>query len=382
MGNPTAVTGATASAYTATYNLAGRLATLTKAGATTTYAYDNSGRRIRKFISSGTGAGAASTVIFAYDLNDQLIGEYTSTGAAIREYAWLGNIPIAIFTPDPAAATNPPLVYYIQTDHLNTPRVVFNKANQIRWRWLAEPFGTTAPETNPSGLGVFTQPLRFPGQYADSESGLFYNHWRTYDPATGRFTQPDPIGLAAGDMGLYNYVGSNPLMYIDPNGLWAIGDPLPQGVVDFSAGMGDVILFGQGQRLRDLADVDGGIDKCSTAYSAGEWAGVGVGVAIGVAGGIRAAGARGAGKEFSHWIPNRMGGPRSIANGNYVSRETHALSDPFRYRFMPRDWKAANPMPNQASQQWVRLPNVYKGAGAGAAYGAGGTAMNDCTCPQ
>jgi RHS repeat-associated protein len=219
MGNPTGITGATASAYTATYNLAGRLATLTKGGATTTYAYDNDGRRIRKFISSGTGAGAASTVLFAYDQNDQLIGEYSSTGAAIREYVWLGNMPVAIFTPDPAAAANPPLIYYVQTDHLNTPRVVFNKANQIRWRWLAEPFGTTAPETNPSSLGNFTQPLRFPGQYADAESGLYYNHWRSYDPATGRYTQFDPIGLAGGSFSGYDYVNSNPTGNVDPDGL-------------------------------------------------------------------------------------------------------------------------------------------------------------------
>ncbi len=216
-GNPTGITGDTASSYTATYNLAGRLATLTKAGATTTYAYDNDGRRIRKFISSGTGAGAASTVLFAYDQNDQLIGEYSSTGAAIREYVWLGNMPIAIFTPD-TVATNPPLVYYVHTDHLNTPRVVVNKANQIRWRWLAEPFGTTAPENNPASLGVFTQNLRFPGQYADQESGLFYNHWRYFDPATGRYTQSDPIGLKGG-MNTYSYVGSAPTGYVDPFGL-------------------------------------------------------------------------------------------------------------------------------------------------------------------
>jgi len=131
-----------------------------------------------------------------------------------------------------------------------------------------------------------------------------------------------------------------------------------------------------------LADVDSGIDKCSREYSAGEWAGIGVSLATGVAGGTRAAGARGAGKEFSHWIPDRMGGPRSIMNGNYVSVETHALSDPFRYRFMARNWKAANPMPNRASQQWTRFPNVYKGAGAGVAYGAGGAAMDDCTCTR
>jgi hypothetical protein len=56
----------------------------------------------------------------------QLLGEYDSAGQAIREYVWLGSTPVAMFTPDPAAAANPPLTYYIHTDHLNTPRVVVN----------------------------------------------------------------------------------------------------------------------------------------------------------------------------------------------------------------------------------------------------------------
>jgi YD repeat-containing protein len=123
--------------FSAVYDLSARMSSLTKAGVTTTYSYDGFGRRVRKVSSTG----AASTVIFAYDQDGQLLGEYDSTGAAIREYVWLGNIPIAVFMPDPAGSTNPPLVYFIHADHLNTPRVVVDKGNNIRWRWMAEPFG-------------------------------------------------------------------------------------------------------------------------------------------------------------------------------------------------------------------------------------------------
>jgi uncharacterized protein RhaS with RHS repeats len=76
---------------------------------------------------------------------------------------WLRDTPMAMFTPDPANPSGEPPVYFIRSDHLNTPRVVVDRENRVRWRWLAEPFGTSAPETDPSGLGGFTQNLRFPG---------------------------------------------------------------------------------------------------------------------------------------------------------------------------------------------------------------------------
>ncbi len=156
--------------YTATFDLSGRMATLTKAGVTSTYSYDGMGRRVRKFASSG----AASTVIFAYDQQGHLLGEYDSTGKAIREYVWLGDTPIAVFVP-PVLQANPPVVYFIHADHLGTPQVVVDKNNAIRWQWFTEPFGVTVVNNNPSNLGAFTFPLRSPGQYADQESGLFYN---------------------------------------------------------------------------------------------------------------------------------------------------------------------------------------------------------------
>jgi RHS repeat-associated protein len=283
--------------------------------------------------------------------------------------------------------------YAVHTDHLGTPRRITDDAGQVVWQWAYSAFGDNKPSgvlkatanpkaalTNVPTLLKATTPtlamnLRFPGQYFDEESNLGYNYFRSYRAAMGRFDQADPIGLDGG-LNRYSYVGGNPLMYTDPEGL------LAQGIVDFGAGLGDVILFGQGQRLRDLFDVDGGIDQCSDEYSAGEWSGVAASMATGLAGGLKAAGAKGTGKEFSHWIPNRMGGPRSTWNGNFVPTATHALSDPYRYRFMPRSWKAQNPMPNAASQQWTRIPNAYKGGAAGGAYGAAGAAQGGCSCSR
>ena len=204
--------------YTSTYDLSGRLTTLTRSGATVSFSYDGAGRRVRKFVSAGTGAGAATTVIFVYDQNGQVLGEYDQAGNALREYVWLGSTPVALFTPDSSNAANPPVAYFVHADHLDTPRVVVDRNNVVRWRWMAEPFGTTAPETDPSGLGYFTQNLRFPGQYIDQESGLFYNMARYFDASGGRYSQSDPIGLAGG-INSYAYVGSDPVSEVDPSGL-------------------------------------------------------------------------------------------------------------------------------------------------------------------
>jgi RHS repeat-associated protein len=88
------------------------------------------------------------------------------------------------------------------------------------WRWdQAEPFGVNVPDENPSGLGAFDLPLRFPGQYADKETNLSYNYYRDYDPSIGRYRQSDPIGLNGG-INTYAYVGGNPVGGIDPLGLF------------------------------------------------------------------------------------------------------------------------------------------------------------------
>jgi RHS repeat-associated protein len=105
----------------------------------------------------------------------------------------------------------------VHPDHLDTPRVIVNAANQTVWRWDSAPYGDTAAEENPNALGEFSYSLRLPGQQYDGASGQHYNYFRDYEAATGRYVQSDPIGLCGG-IALFAYVDSSPLSFWDPDG--------------------------------------------------------------------------------------------------------------------------------------------------------------------
>ncbi len=83
-----------------------------------------------------------------------------------------------------------PEIYYVITDHLGTPQMLTDQNQAVVWQTEQTPFGEITQTT-----GSLTQPLRFPGQYADPETGYSYNYFRDYDPTLGRYVQSDPIGL-------------------------------------------------------------------------------------------------------------------------------------------------------------------------------------------
>ena len=131
---------------------------------------------------------------------------------------WLDDRPVAVL-----GAYQGEKIQYVLADHLGTPRAVVNPATDaIIWRWdlTGSAFGSHAGDADPDGDGandIFN--LRYPGQYAD-ESGLHYNYFRDYDPATGRYVQSDPIGLWGG-ISTYAYAEQRPIQLTDSFGLQA-----------------------------------------------------------------------------------------------------------------------------------------------------------------
>ncbi|GLS24470.1 hypothetical protein GCM10007877_01810 [Marinibactrum halimedae] len=201
-----------------------------------------------------------------YDENGQLIAITDAAGQTLREYIYFGAELIALATYENNGAEN---LYYIHTNHLGTPQRITNADQRVVWSAEYEPFGAIVVESDEVDVDF---KLRFPGQYEDEITGLNYNWHRDYDASIGRYVQSDPLGLYDGP-NTYSYVGGNPINYYDPYGLWAIGDPLPQGLVDFSAGFGDTLGAGY---IRDALGI-GGVNKCSLAYLGGGLAGASMG---------------------------------------------------------------------------------------------------------
>ncbi len=194
------------------YNEDNRLSAVSRLGTTlATYAYNAVGQRVRR-IASGI------ETISLYDESGQWLGDYNSYGAAEQQVIWLGNLPVGVIVGNGATAK----LYYVEADALGTPRSVVDPVRNVTvWRWglEGEAFGSDYPNEDADGDGVvFNFDMRFPGQRYDSATGLHYNYYRDYDPATGRYVESDPIGLEGG-VSTYSYADNNALINMDPDGL-------------------------------------------------------------------------------------------------------------------------------------------------------------------
>ena len=201
-----------------------QLATLSKAGTSASYKYDDSGVRTSKTVNGVTtnyyragnlavgeistergleyildanggiygiyyrslksGLQCGDTYYFAYNAQGDVIGLIGSSGRQFASYSYdeRGNCTVTALMPD------------------------------------SQGHAVTDPEHV-----AFANPFRYRGYYFDVESGLYYLGSRYYDPVVGRFINADALLGANEDVlsyNLYAYCGNNPISRYDDGGLF------------------------------------------------------------------------------------------------------------------------------------------------------------------
>ncbi len=178
-------------------------------GARSEYEYDALGRRVAKHHTQAT--GARQTTLFMWD-GDWMMQEVRS-GRSSHEDQAVTYVP----HPDhegPLTRLADGEAWHYVTDHLGTPQELYDEQREVVWAADLSAYGRTARRL----AHAIDNPIRFPGQYFDVESGLHYNRYRYFDPDVGRYVSKDPIGLLGG-YNLYAYVRNSPTMGVDPLGL-------------------------------------------------------------------------------------------------------------------------------------------------------------------
>jgi len=197
-------------AVTAAYDGHGRLTSYDRTNTgLQSYSYNGLDDRVKVVKPTGTRH-------FVYDAGGRVLAEYGASASDVKaEFIWAlpslaandnspfgggevvgGYTPLAVAAPDGLGAIE---LLWVHGNHLGVPLVYSND--------------------NGTAVAMPTDYLLsgFPGQ-SRVMSDLYYNRYRDYDSATGRYIQADPIGLG-GDVNPYAYAGADPVNMVDPLGL-------------------------------------------------------------------------------------------------------------------------------------------------------------------
>ncbi len=165
------------------------------------FGYDGGGRRVRKAVD-------AATTYYVW-AGDHVFVELDGAGIIQRTYSYYPGVdhPHGVQTDSTA-------VYYYLTDPSGNVTGLVDAAGAIVNDYRYKAFG--GAEVTSEG---FSNRLRFAAREFDSETGLYYNRARYYDPTLARFISEDPIGLGGG-INPFAYSDNEPINSRDPFGLY------------------------------------------------------------------------------------------------------------------------------------------------------------------
>jgi RHS repeat-associated protein len=203
------------------YDAAGRLAKVKTLGGATlaTYTYGASNRRLI----TQTGSESSTDKTYFIWEGNSVIAEYVEQTSATmpkwsRNYIYLGGRLLSTEAPNGSGE----IVHYHHPDRLGT-KLVTNNLDTTSFHQANLPFGTALEAESSSGITSVTN-RRFTSYDRSTTTGLDYAINRQYDSRQGRFTQVDPLGMAAASLAdpqtlnMYSYVGNDPVNRVDPDG--------------------------------------------------------------------------------------------------------------------------------------------------------------------
>jgi RHS repeat-associated protein len=195
-----------------------------------------------------------------------LLGSYNFTPAANQKVtlaASADGTTIADALLFVGAGAQPANLLYVHADHLGSPQKLTDASQATVWDGVFDPFGEEVAIT-----GLAAMPMRFPGQYADDETGFSYNYFRDYEPTLGRYVQSDPIGLKGGP-NAFLYVLGNPIRFIDPS-----GTVMPDKNIDLCAFFPELCSGPQGDGDKNGDNGGNGDSEECELPECGEWLGL------------------------------------------------------------------------------------------------------------
>ncbi len=172
------------------------------ASGTKTFSYDHSGSRY-KIVDSSSGSNSYTYYVNQYEE----LRNGTSASAGTPSYY--------IFAAGQRVATLEGGAYtYTVQDHLGGTALTANAGKYVTQIYDYYPYGSELSNTQ---LSTTDAKHSFTDKELDDSLGLYYFEARWYDADIGRFTSQDPLdGMS------YTYGANNPLVMIDPTGLYNV----------------------------------------------------------------------------------------------------------------------------------------------------------------
>ncbi len=299
--------------WTYTYDDENHLLSMTSSSDNWSFQYDGLGNRVL-----GTHNGVTTRYLIDPQGFGNLVAELNSSGAATAHYVYGLDLTSTV----QAGSTS----YYAFDGTGNTVQLTDSTGKVVNsYSYL--PFGEKTVVS-----ATVANPFTFAGEVGirDEGSGLYFMRNRWYNPALGRFQQPDPMGLA-GSPNFYTYVQNSPLTALDPLGLvdpdytaFTIGLGLQTGVavnnhngdtfisVGVATGGGVSVVEGYvslkqpADRGQAVSDVMGG-----ASFNAGAYEGGGAGITVTPSGDVSfekgyGGGGKGGSLNYAVKVPNDL----------------------------------------------------------------------------